>query len=205
MVNNLFHKLTQVLRRQTGPGSRAVPFALGRIYSTAYRNWKHDPRPLLFILGSDAYHTVGINIHYIGGFRNQLIGFIMALRNSGVPFTGKSIYELLKSKMFMVPKIAYRKYFTSLLRGKLISSGISQLPEPNMIKFITDPFVRELNRRINPPMFSFGKRRLNIEEANKIRDFTIQTQYGSNTARPFANKGVVIEYIPSSIPQGEEQ
>ena len=194
MVNNLFHKLTQVLRGMSGPGAKAVPFALGRVYTTSYRNWKHDPRPLLFILGSDAYHTVGINVHYIGSLSNQLIGLIMSMRGSGVPFTGKSMYELLKSRLPTIPRLAYRKYFTSLLRGKLVSQGVSQLPEPNLIKFVTEPFVRDLNRRINPPMFSFGRQRLDPEEANQIRDFTIQTQYGANEARPFANKVNVVEY-----------
>lgn len=191
-MNNLFHKLTQVLRRQSGPGAKAVPFALGRVYMTTYRNWKHDPRPLLFILGSDAYHTVGINIHYIAGFNTQLVNFIMSLRQSGVPFTGQSIYQLLKSRLSAVPRLSYRKYFTSLLRGKLVSAGVSQLPEPNLVRFVLDPFVRELNRRINPPMF--GIRRLNTKDAQQIRDFTIQTQYNADTSKPFANKGTVVEY-----------
>lgn len=195
MVNNLFHKLTQVLRRQSGPGARAVPFALGRVYMTGYRNWKHDPRPLLFILGSDAYYTVGINIHYIGGLNRQLISLIMAMRNSGVPWTGKAMYDFMKSRMPAIPRLAYRKYFTSLLRGKLVSQGVSQLPEPNMVKFVTEPFVRELNRRINPPMFSFGRRQLDPEQAEQIRNFTIQTQYNQqNQSRPFANRGTIVQY-----------
>lgn len=195
MVNNLFHKLTQVLRRQTGPGARAVPFALGRVYTTAYRNWKTDPRPLLFILGSDAYYTVGININYIGAFHGQLINLILILRNSGVSYTGKSLYEFLKSRSPMIPRLAYRKYFTSLLRGKLVSEGVSQLPEPNMTKFITSPFVRQLNNRIRPPVH--GRRDLvDPRTADQVRNFTIQTQYSGTESRPFANRGTVIQYRP---------
>ena len=67
MANALFRRLNQVLKKNYGPNSNIIPFGIGRVYACAYRNWHHDPKPLLFIIGSDAFYTVGINIHYLGG------------------------------------------------------------------------------------------------------------------------------------------
>lgn len=203
-INNLFHKLTSVLQKRTGPASGVVPFAVGRIYQTAYRNWKHDPKPLLLILGSDAFYTVGINVHYLGAFQNSLIQFIIMLRNSQTVLTGKIIYELLKQRMPTVPKIAFRKYFTSMLRGRLVSEGISTAPEPNVQRFIAEPWVRRLNNMIKPRQFSFNKVSYNPDQLESLRNQAVSTRYNQDKSKPFANRrssGHVVEYRPS----GEEQ
>ena len=195
-VNTLFHSLTSVLRKQYGTGSKVVPFAVGRIYQTVYRNFKHDPKPLLFIIGSDAFYTVGINIHYLGGNQGALINLIMALRNSKTVLTGYLLYQMLKSRTPMIPKLGYRKYFTPMLRGKLVSEGVSTLPEPNILNFITEPWVRKLNNLIRPKVFN--KTVVDNESVKSIRDQVIQTQYNKDKSRPFANRkqATTVQYRP---------
>jgi hypothetical protein len=154
-MNALFNKLVGVLRK-FGPGSNAVPFNVGRIYKCVYNNWKHDPQPMVLVLASDAFYTVGINVHYVQGYTSQLINVIMLLRSSQRVITGGNIYHFLKLRVPQIPKIAYRKYFTSMLRGTKVSEGISTAPEIGIQPFVGDAFVRELNRRIHPPILRFN-------------------------------------------------
>lgn len=197
-MNNLFHKLRNTLRKQYGPQSKVIPFAMGRVYQTVYRNYKHDPKPLLLILGSNAFHTIGINIHYLGSWQSSLINFILMLRQSKTLLTGLIIYQLLKRRFPMIPKIAFRKYFTAMLRGRLVSEGISTLPDPDVKQFISEPWVRKLNNLIRPKIFSFRKTEVNPEVAEDIRNQAIQTQYYHNRQRPFADRRqkTVIQYNP---------
>ena len=188
IINNLFHKLRMVLQKRTGPMSPIVPFALGRVYQCYYRNWKHDPRPLVFVIGSDAFYTVAVNVHYLGAFQHALTSFIMMLRESNMVLTGYILYQMLKRRIPMVPKIAFRKYFTSMLRGKLVSEGVSVLPEPNKAAFFLEPWVVQLNRLIRPPIFSFNKTQYFPHETNEIRSQIIQTQYYKDRQKPFANR-----------------
>jgi hypothetical protein len=199
-MNNLFLKLTQVLRKNTGPYAAVVPFAVGRIYQSVYRNWKHDPRPLLIILSSDAFYTTGINIHYLGAYYSSMIQFIMMMRQSNKVLSGLIIYRVLKMRLPGVPKMAFRKYFTSMLRGKLVSEGLSTLPEPNKALFVADPFVRQLNARIHPPIFSFNKQQVDPQNLEDVRREVDQSQWAADRTRPYANGptnqsgGIIVQY-----------
>lgn len=202
-MNRLFRKLTGVLRKQRGANSKVVPFALGRIYQCTYKNWKNDPRPLVLIIGSNAFYTVGINIHYLGSFKSSLSNFIMLMRESKKVLTGKIIYDTLKMRQPAIPRIAFRMYFTSMLRGKLVSEGISTLPEPNLSKFVADPFIKRLQNRIHPPETSYNKTPFNNEDRESIRRQINTVQYNSDRQKPFANRssrGSVVQYRP----QGEQ-
>jgi hypothetical protein len=188
IINNLFHKLRTILQKRTGPRSAVVPFALGRVYQTYYRNWHTDPRPLLWILGSDTFYTVGINIHYLGMYQHALMHFIMLMRDSKMVLTGLSLYQTLKMRQPSIPKTAFRKYFTSMLRGKLVSEGVSTLPEPNKANFFVDPWVRRLNNLIRPKIFSFNKVNFMPHETEEIRSQITQVQYNRDKSKPFANR-----------------
>ncbi len=202
MANELFARLAQVLRKNYGPNSNVVPFGIGRVYACTYRNWHHDPRPLLFIIGSDAFYTVGINVHYLGGFASQLINFIRNSRHANVVLTSNTIYQVLKTRYPMIPKTAYRKYFTSMLRGVKVSEGLSQIQEPvNTMAALREQWVRQLNAAIRPKIFSFNKVPYNEETAEKIRAQTIQIQYRQNSQKPYQNqKGISIQYRPPENP-----
>jgi len=192
-MNQLFAKLAQVLRKQYGPNAAIKPFSLGRIYQCSYRNWHRDPNPLILILGSDVFHTLGVNIHYLGGYENYLSRFILMMRQSNMVLNGLTIYKVLKLRYpTTICKRAIRKYFTAQLRGKLVSDGISTVPETNVLQFFTSPFIQRLNKILHPPMFNRIKPpSIRNTDAKNLRSQIIQTQYYHERQRPFANKTVV--------------
>ncbi len=194
-MNKLFNRLVGTIRKQQG--SSVIPFAVGRIYQCTYRNWKHDPKPLILIIGSDSFYTVGINLHYVAAFYSNIENWIIMMRNSKKVLTGKNIYDVMKMRLPTVPRTAYRKYFTSMLRGRLVSTGLYTGPEPTVFKFATDPFVRRLNNRITA--LSRGKfisQQVNDQDLSKIRNQINASQYDTTGQRPFANRTqkTVIQY-----------
>ena len=181
MANSLYQTILNKIRRIPGriiPGIRRVPigappsqqpvipFAPGRIYKTVYRNYKHDPRPLVFILSSNAFYTHGINIHYLGGYQSTMMRLIMDLRNSGKALTGLIMYRFMKQRYPMIPKSGYRLYFTRYLAGRLVSDGVSQMPLPNKALFVAEPFVNALNKMIRPRVIN--KVTINQEESDRL-------------------------------------
>lgn len=136
------------------PLATAIPFAMGRIYQCIYRNYKHDPRPVIFVLASNAFYTHGLNLHYLGGMTGTLFQIIMDLRRSNRPLTGMIIYKYIKMRAPAIPKIAYRVYFTKYLAGKLVSDGVSQIPMPGKNKFVVEPMVRALNQMMRPKIIN---------------------------------------------------
>jgi hypothetical protein len=192
-MNKLFNRLVNTVRKQRQ--SAVVPFSVGRIYQTTYRNWKHDPKPLVLIIGSDSFYTVGINLNYVVALHPQIERWILALRESGKVLTGKTIYDLLKMRLPLVPRNAYRKYFTSMLRGRLVSSGLYTGPEPTAFVF-NHPFIRRLNQKINAQMNgsstnTYRKSTFNKTEMDGIRDDITASQYDVNSQMPFRQKTVV--------------
>jgi hypothetical protein len=181
-VNLLFNKLISAVRNQAS-GS-VIPFYTGRIYMTNYRNFKHDPKPLLLVVGSDSLYTVGINLHYVQAFYGQIEQFIIYMRQSNKCLTSKIIYDVLKVRLPSVPKIAYRKYFTSLLRGKPVSSGLYNGPDQIAWQVFQDPFIRKLNNRINA--FTKGKAVsgsfTNSQDLQQIRTQITQSQAATTFA-----------------------
>jgi hypothetical protein len=117
----------------------------------------------------------------------------MMLRQSNKVLTGLMIYQFIKQRSPMVVKLAFRKYFTPMLHGKLVSAGISTAVEPN-IQLSTIQFVRDLNRRINPPLFSYNRENFTEQELAAV-----QNQLGSiqiNSAKPAQNAQVSLTYNP---------
>ena len=161
-------RITRAIPRLLTPAARAIPFAPGRVYKAAYRNYKHDPRPLIFVLSSSAYYTHGINIHYLGGAQQTMLRLIMDLRKTGQPLTGLIMYRFMKQRYPMIPKLGYRLYFTRFLIGRLVSDGVSQIPLPSKEQFAAEPFVFALNRLIRPRVFN--KVRMTQEEADRLTD-----------------------------------
>lgn len=181
MANSLYQAILNRIRRIPGriiPGIRrvpisappsqqpVVPFAPGRVYKTVYRNYKHDPKPLLFVLSSNAFYTHGINVHYLGGYQSTMMRLIMDIRNANVPVTGLTMYRFMKQRYPMIPKAGYRLYFTRYLAGRLVSNGVSQMPLPTQAMFVGEPFVHALNKMIRPRVIN----RVNItqEESDRL-------------------------------------
>jgi hypothetical protein len=95
-----------------------------------------------------------------------MMRLILSMRRSNKPLTGMIMYQFMKLRAPAIPKIAYRVYFTRYLRGKLVSDGVSQIPSPEISMFITEPFVRALNRLIRPRVVN--KVRMTQEEADRL-------------------------------------
>jgi hypothetical protein len=150
----------------TGAATPVVPFATGRIYKCTYTNYHHDPRPLLFILSSDYFHTNAINIHYLGGMQKIMIQLILSMRASNQALTGLIMYRFMKLRAPTVPKLAYRKYFTRYLAGVVVSEGVSQIPIRTANQFITDPFVFQINRYLHPRVIN--KVTMTNQEATRL-------------------------------------
>lgn len=160
MANSLYQAILDKIRRipsimppirsMIQPKPMTIPFAPGRIYRAIYRNYKHDPRPLIFVLSSDAFHTHAINIHYLGGSSGLLLNLIVNLKRSNQPMTGMIMYKYMKMRAPSIAKLGYRVYYTKYLAGKLVSDGVSNVPMPNKAMFMLEPFVRALNQQLAP-------------------------------------------------------
>lgn len=196
-MNSLFNKLVNTVTKQQ-QGS-VIPFAVGRIYQCRYRNFKQDPAPLILILGSNNFYTVGINLHYVVAFSHGLENWIIMMRNSKKILTGKIIYDVMKMRLPMIPKIAYRKYFTSMLRGRLISQGLYTGPEMAAMQLAMDPFVRRLNKRINATIVATAGP--SSDELTGIRSQITQSNYASDSQQPFASRTqkTVVQYRPPGV------
>lgn len=153
---------------EPAPGTSVVPFAPGRIYRAVYTNYKTDPRPLIFILSSNAFYTHAINIHYLGVMQRTMMRMIISMRESGKVLTGAIMYEFLKARAPAIPQLAYRMYFTKYLRGKLVSNGVSQTSIPGKARFVADPFVRQLENLLRPKVIN--KVRMTNTEAQRLAD-----------------------------------
>jgi hypothetical protein len=130
---------------QSSPDTSVIPFAPGRIYKSIYTNWHHDPRPLIFILSSNAFYTHAINIHYLETQQRNMMHMIKNMKDSGKVWTGLMMYQYMKNRYPAIPSLGYRMYFTKYLKGKLVSDGISQNPLPGKARFFAEPFIRQLN------------------------------------------------------------
>lgn len=173
---------------------------MGRIYQCYYRNWHHDPRPLVMVVGSDAFYTIGINIHYLApGQQRDLTNYILLMRQANVVLNGLAIYKVMKYRYPRIVKRAFRKYFTGMLSGKLVSEGISTAPELNVYQLLAEPYVKSLNKMIRPPIIGtsdavqYGQKKL-----DNVRSQIIQTSYNQDISKPFGNRqqSTVVQYRP---------
>jgi hypothetical protein len=176
--------------------SRVLPFAPGRIYQCSYRSGRpgyivHDPMPTVFVLSSDMYYTTGINAHYIGAMQYTLATWIISARNSNLPINGLVIYQLLKRNFPFITKMAFRKYFTRNLRGRLVSAGMSNVPEPNIIESIAEPWIRRINQTFKDT--ATRDKIMNSATARAVSAGARMTDYHPITSSPFKQR---ISYNP---------
>jgi len=192
---NLFRRIISLVFRRSF-NARVMPFAPGMIYQCTYRSGRpgyiiHDPRPTVFILSSDMQYTTGINAHYIGAMQYTFASFIINARNSGMQLNGLVIYTLLKRMYPFITKSAFRKYFTNNLRGRLVSPGMSNMPQPNAIQTIAEPWIRRINQTLYKP----GAKTYASDKsmAQNIVNNARLTNYHPITSSPFKQR---ISYQP---------
>lgn len=145
-VSYLLNKL-KFRRLALNPGVNLLTY--GAIYSGKYSQWKHDPKPTIFIMYSDAKYTHALNVNYLNRSDKMWLGkLIYNIKNGAQNIDGKTLYNLLKMKRIDIIKTSYRVYFTSLLKTKLISAGITYLDK--MTYNSTDQWINTLNEMIKP-------------------------------------------------------
>ena len=125
-------------------------YSFGAIYYGSYINWKHDPRPLIWIQYSNQIHTHALNIHYLShADKAWLARTIYLIKKAGQIIDGYVFYKLLKLQRPSIIETSYRNYFTNLLNMKMVSAGITPLDK--LIYTIgADPWVRALNEVLKP-------------------------------------------------------
>ena len=136
--------------------------AWGAIYSSHYSNFKHDPRPLIFVMWCDENITHGLNIHYFSRSDKQWLGQIIYLiKKAGQNIDPRTFYFFLKQQRPNIVKNYYRQYHTSALNAKLVSAGITPLDEL-IYTISTDPWIAALNEMIKPSEMKEGPEKISF-------------------------------------------
>jgi len=157
IARNFFGWLVEKIRRaRFALSSRVSLLNYGGIYLGSYRNWKHDPKPLIFIMYSGPTHTHGIQIHYMN--RPDQIWFarfIYMIRRGGQIIDGFTLYKVLKMHRMSIVRTCYRMYFTSMLNMRLVSAGMTSL-DKMVYTSHREPFIIALNEIIKPSELEGG-------------------------------------------------
>lgn len=122
-----------------------------KIYYTTYSNAHHDPNPLLFVMHSDSKYTEGLNIRYLSMARQSafynMIRILAEVREeeSGEQFfyTGPMMYAIIKKYYPDFAKIAYRKYFTNFLFGKIVNDALNAVSPLMDLHLRTQALINE--------------------------------------------------------------
>lgn len=157
-MNPLFSRIISKLRGirfSISPKTRLLTF--GAIYLGPYTNFKHDRTPLIWVQWSDMKYTHGINLHYLNSSdRAWFMRTIYLMARGGQRITPRNMYNLLKMRRKNIIKVAYRKYFTSLMNMRLVSPGITDMHRLIYTDH-NEQFIKDLNKQLNPSSI-FNKR-----------------------------------------------
>lgn len=113
-----------------------------KIYYCTYSNFHNDPNPVLFVMNSTSKYTEGLNIRYLSPARKSafynMIRRLADVRTSvdlldgkeeevNVKFhyTGQMMYEIIKKYYPDFAHVAYRKYFSYYLVGKIVNDSLN--------------------------------------------------------------------------------
>lgn len=153
--NYILSKLRNIQYSITGGNRRALLF--GCVYKMSYRNWKHDPNPLIWVQYSDQKYTHGININYLSPDEKMwLMRTIYNVKKGAQRIDGRVFYQLMKFQKPSIAKKAYRLYHTNMIMNfKLVSAGITN--NDPLVSPFGDPWVLQLNKFISPQRLDESK------------------------------------------------
>lgn len=124
-------------------------YTFGAIYQGVYKNWKHDPNPLIWIQFSDARYTHGINLNYLDSSEKAwFIKTIYLVKKYQQQIDGRVFYNLIKQQKISIIKKAYRVYFTAMLDAKLVGAGITNMEK--LVYTTNNRFINDLNQALKP-------------------------------------------------------
>lgn len=175
-ISGFFRWIVDRLRfRRLGVSPRTRLLTFGAIYNGTYSNWKHDPKPTIWVQYSGEKYTHGINVNYLNTIDKMWLARVIYLMKKGnQSMDGYTFYKLLKVQRYSIVQRAYRVYFTSLLNMKLVSAGITPLDE--MIYTTSkDPWIATLNEAIKPSEMRQPPIRI-AYDSEELRNRIIQSQ-----------------------------
>ncbi len=116
MMKNFIKKPTLLKASHFKPG-QIIMFS----YAAKYDKNPYDASPLLFVLGRNRKHTIGINFGWIPPvLRKGIMGMIMSKRNIKNMEKGKDLHipKLLVKRIFRMGVPAFRKYINKRISPK---------------------------------------------------------------------------------------
>lgn len=123
-------------------------YLYGGIYQTSYSNWKHDPRPLIWIQYSNQKYTHALNLHYMSYSDKQWFSRnLYLIKKAGQVTDGFMFYKFLKLNKMSIIEDCYRVYFTDKLSGRLVCAGVTGLDD--RIYPSGDPYIVQLNKMLS--------------------------------------------------------
>jgi len=152
MASEAFNFILSKLRniQYSISGGLRNPLIFGCIYKFYYKNFKHDPNPLVWVQYSDQKYTHAINLNYLDyGDKVWLMRAIYNIKKGAQKIDGFVFYQFLKANRPTIVKKAYRLYFTNMIIGhKLVSEGITD--NRPLVKDFSDQWIQQLNKFIAP-------------------------------------------------------
>jgi hypothetical protein len=156
VVNWLLTRLRNRRFAMTRTGGRSLIF--GTIYTMRYRNWKHDPSPLIFVMYSgprtfvhvSGHYTDGINLHYLNMSDRMWFARMIYLTKKGSQKMAPYLfYRFLKMNRPSIIRDGYRRYHTSMIGGpRMVSAGWTHLTK--LVYPFNDPWIQGLNKTLEP-------------------------------------------------------
>lgn len=163
-------------------------YTFGAIYQGVYKNWKHDPNPLIWVQYSDARYTHGINLNYLDNSEKAwFIKTIYLIKKYQQQIDGKTFYNLLKQQKISIVKKAYRVYFTSMLDIKLVGAGITNMEK--LTYRTNNRFINDLNQALAPRILTSTPIQVSYN-STELRNRIIEAQNTIPINQSTANSGI---------------
>jgi len=168
-------------------------YTFGAIYYGVYKNWKHDPNPLIWIQYSDQRYTHAINMNYLDNSEKAwFVRTIFLLKKYQQQIDGKIFYQMLKQQKMSIVKKSYRVYFTNLLDMKLVGAGITNMEK--LVYRTNNVFINQLNEAVKPTELT----RLPTQVAyntTELRDRIIEAQNTVPLHQATVNTGTTASWV----------
>ena len=163
-MNNFFNSIINWLRGiKASVASHFIPgytktYLFGQIVSGRYRNFKHDPHPTIFCMGTyinprnQKSYVHGFNLHYLNDFdRNWFLKLIYMMKRGGQVVNPRQFYYYIKMNKPNIVKASYRIYHTEFCKYYTISPGVTNISVKSCynIDDSRDMFVSQLNNMID--------------------------------------------------------
>ena len=185
--------LVNSLRNRRYSYANASPLAtrlytFGAIYQGVYKNWKHDPNPVVWIQFSDAMHTHVINLNYLSNDEKAwFVKTVYLIKKYQQQIDGRTFYNLIKQQKISIIKKAYRIYFTNMFDGKLVGAGITNMEK--LCYSTNNRFVTELNNTLTPQKITSIPTKV-AYNSTELRDRIIEAQNTIPINQATVNTGI---------------